>query len=135
MRMILMTPLLLLGACATTASPPLQLAGTSWQLASASSGALARREAATVTVAFSADRASGHGGCNQYNAPYTLQGNLLTLGPVVATKRGCIGAGGEIEAVWFAALAEPLQISLAQDELQLVTAAGETLRLRSAAKP
>jgi heat shock protein HslJ len=134
-RIASFAPLLVLTACATTAGAPLQLAGTSWQLASASGGPLAMAEAKAVTLEFSADQASGNGGCNRYNGSYTLRDGVLALGPVMATKRGCIGAGNEIEAAWFGALAQPLKVSSAGSELQLVTAAGETVTLRPAAKP
>jgi heat shock protein HslJ len=136
MRGLMFAPLLMLTACAaTTANTPMHLAGTSWKLASASGGALAIPEASAVTMEFSAERAAGHSGCNQYSGPYTLRGSTLTLGPVVATKRACIGPGGQVEAAWFAALAKPIEVSMAQDELRLVTGAGETLRLRAATKP
>lgn len=133
MRAALFAPLLMLSACATTASPPVQLAGTSWQLASASGGPLALPEANVVTVEFTADRASGNGGCNRYSGPYTLQDGVLTLGPVVATKRGCIGPGNEIESAWFGALAKPLKVSTSDGELHLVTDGGETVRFRAVA--
>lgn len=132
MRAALFAPLLMLSACATTASPPLQLAGTSWQLASASAGPLALPEATAVTVEFTADRASGNGGCNRYSGPYTLQDGVLTLGPVVATKRGCMGPLNDIESAWFDALAQPLKASAAEGELHLLTADGETVRFRAA---
>ena len=134
-RGLFFAPLLMLTACATTANAPLELAGTSWQLASASGGALAMPEAKAVTLEFTADQASGNGGCNRYNGSYTLRDGVLTLGPVIATKRGCIGPGNEIEAAWFGALAQPLKVSSSEGELQLVTAAGETVTLRAAASP
>ncbi len=32
---------------------------------------------------------SGNGGCNQYNGPATIQGQQLTVGPLVSTKMAC----------------------------------------------
>ena len=125
----------MLTACATTASPPLDLAGTSWQLASADGGMLAKSEARNVTAEFTADKVSGNGGCNRYNGTYTLAGDVLTVGPVAATKRGCMGNAGDIESEWFAALAKPLKATRVDGQLQLRTADGATLKFAPAAKP
>ena len=135
MRGFLLAPLLMLTACATTASPPLELAGTSWQLASADGGKLAKSEARIVTAAFTADRISGNGGCNRYDGSYTLAGSTLTVGPVAATKRACMGDEGDIESEWFAALGKPLQATRVDGQLQLRTADGATLKFAPAAKP
>ena len=119
MRAFAMLPLLMLAACATTASPPPALEGTRWRLTSADGGPLALPEAQQVTAEFSADRIAGYGGCNQYSGSYTREGDTLTIAPVVATKRGCMGPGNEIEQAWFALLAEPVQVARDGDALVL----------------
>lgn len=50
--------------------------------------------------------ASGSGGCNTFSAEYTLDGSSLTFGPIASTLMLCEGPGGEVETVYFAALAE-----------------------------
>lgn len=126
-----MFPLLLLTACATTAAPPPALDGTRWKLASADGGPLAMDEARQVTAEFTADRAAGFSGCNQYSGNYTLSGTTLNVGPVVATKRGCIGPGGEIERAWFDLLAEPVQVAR-EGEALVLRGGGVAVRLEPA---
>ena len=129
MRAALLGPLLMLTACATPASPPLDLAGTRWQLAPGGSGALAKAEAAKVTAEFGPTEVGGHGGCNQYSAPYTLAGTTLRVGPVGATKRFCGDGGSDVESAWFALLGQPLEVSRVDGGLQLRAQDGGVLRL------
>ncbi|NJK34567.1 MAG: META domain-containing protein [Oscillatoriales cyanobacterium SM2_2_1] len=37
------------------------------------------------------DRVAGSGGCNRFSGGFTLKGDRLTLGPLAATKRACLG--------------------------------------------
>lgn len=102
---------------------PLSLSDTAWSLSSTSGGPLQTRAAnVEITLEFSADRASGSGGCNRYQATYTLSGDRLVFGPVGATKRGCLDGRGEAEQAWFAVLGSTL---IAQRQ-------GESLTLRDA---
>lgn len=118
----------LFAACAAAPGAQAPLPGTSWKLASADRGPLAARAAGSgITLAFDAGRMSGHGGCNQYGASYTVEGEQLRPGPVVATKRACIGAGNEVEAAWFAQLAQPLAYSHRDGRLVLRGADGTEL--------
>ena len=44
----------------------------------------------TLTAMFAEDGTlSGSGGCNQYNGPYTLDGDAITIGPLGTTKMAC----------------------------------------------
>jgi heat shock protein HslJ len=131
-RALLAASCLALGACAT-AGTSVSLDGSRWQLASADKGALASPSAKTVTIEFTADRASGYGGCNQYSGSYTLVDGKLTVGPVMATKRGCMGDGNTIESAWFDALSQPLEVSQANGKLQLRAADGTTYEFATAA--
>ena len=47
---------------------------------------------------------AGSGGCNDYNATYTVSGDALTLGPVAATKKACADDVMTEENAYFAAL-------------------------------
>jgi heat shock protein HslJ len=134
MRAVLVAPLLMLTACATPASPPLQLAGTQWRLEPAGAGPLGKAGAGKVTAAFTASQVSGHGGCNQYSASYTLAGATLSVGPVAATKRFCGDGGSEVEKAWFAALGQKLDVSRTNGRLELRAKDGGVLRL-APAKP
>lgn len=68
--------------------------------------------------------AGGSGGCNTFSAEYTLDGSSLTFGPVASTLMLCEGPGGEVETVYFAALAEVMGWSSDGGRLTLTDAAG-----------
>ena len=46
---------------------------------------------------------SGNGGCNQFFGAYTVSGNLIKIGPIASTRKGCPGLIG-VEAAFFAML-------------------------------
>ena len=60
----------------------------------------------TVSLTFDEGRVSGSGGCNAYSGAYVLDGADIGIGPVAATRRGCPGAAGEVEAAFFALLSQ-----------------------------
>ena len=45
--------------------------------------------AEAITAEFRDGTISGNGGCNRYNGPATIQGQQLTVGPIVSTKMAC----------------------------------------------
>ena len=64
------------------------LAGSEWGLArehDASHGGEA-------FVQFRKDRVIGHGGCNSFSGSYTCDGTLLSIGPLVTTRKACAPA-------------------------------------------
>lgn len=103
-------------------------AGTHWRLAHSERETLSLPEAARVTLQIDEGRLSGNSSCNQYSAGYTLQDGRITLQPIAATKRGCIGPPSAIEAAWFEALQSLQWISLDGDALVLRLGAGDALR-------
>lgn len=129
MRALVLSPLVLLAACATTVSVPPALDQTAWQLTPPLSGALAKPAASSITLEFKDGRATGYGGCNSYSGSYTQEGTALTIGPLAATKRGCMGDVGAVERAWFDTLAQPLFAGMVGDKLHLTTKAGQTLEL------
>jgi heat shock protein HslJ len=44
---------------------------------------------ADLTAAFGADGISGSGGCNTFNGPYEVDGESITIGPLVTTMAAC----------------------------------------------
>jgi heat shock protein HslJ len=102
--------------------------GTHWRLALSERETLSLPDAARVTLQIDEGRLSGNSSCNQYSAGYTLQHGRITLQPIAATKRGCIGAPSAIEAAWFEALQSLQWISRDGDALVLRLAAGDALR-------
>ena len=60
---------------------------------------------AHLTVTLGADgRAYGNGGCNHWFAPYTLEGDKLSFGPVGSTRKQCAPALMEQEKRFLKAL-------------------------------
>ena len=129
-RVASMFGFVLLAACAAApdAMPPLP--GSKWKLASADRGPLAPLAADSgVTLAFEAERLAGYGGCNQYNGSYSIDGEALKIGPVISTKRACLGPGNEAEAAWFAFLAQPVAFAHEDGALILRGSDGTEFRL------
>jgi len=120
------------------------LAGTEWQVVAVNDG----RQAVTgllagtrITLRFEPEgRARGHGGCNTYSAPYTLEGERLSFGPAIATRMACARPEGVMaqESAWLGALRTVASARREGDRLELRTDSGAlaaTLVAASAAVP
>ncbi len=80
-----------------------------------------------ITAVFGDDgNLSGAAGCNQYNAPYTTEGNRITIGPAATTRMFCGEPEGimEQEAAYLAALETAATYTISGDELELLDANG-----------
>jgi len=69
---------------------------------------------ARTTLTFDGEgRVYGSGGCNTYTGSYEIDGDKLSLGSVVSTRKACVPALGDQEAKFFAVLndAERFEIS------------------------
>ena len=116
MRRFLSLVVVLLAACAS--QDAITLDGTKWTLA----------DSPAITLQFADGRASGSGGCNQYNATYTASGSALTFGPIASTKRACLEDDrNRQEVAYFEALSKVASYSMTADRLTLRDAAGATL--------
>ena len=79
-------------------------------------------------IELSDGKASGHSGCNGFNATYTTGSDgALAFGPVIATKMFCEGAAGTSEQKVFAALAATKRATLDGTLLRLHGADGAVL--------
>ena len=98
-------------------TPPATLAGTNWGVVSV--GGRPSVPASTPFIGFTADRAQGTGGCNQFGGSYTYDPTTGTLvfGDLMMTLIGCLGPQGDFETVLFAALQGPLQVTQTPDDL------------------
>jgi len=94
------------GPAGSSAEPSAPLEGTTWLLTNARlSGAYAAiPPEVTATLILDGGQAGGSGGCNQWSAPYVLDGDQLTFGVVTSTLMLCAGAGGTVETFYFADL-------------------------------
>jgi heat shock protein HslJ len=50
------------------------------------------------------ERVTGYTGCNMMNGGWRMEGGTIRVGPIVATKRACVGPENEIERRLSAAL-------------------------------
>jgi heat shock protein HslJ len=88
-------------------SGPLKLTGTTWLLIKYFSpdGALFTVPAAvTPQAAFSADTMTGNTSCNTFSGPYSLTGENLKLGPIIATQMACQEPMATVEVAYLAAM-------------------------------
>lgn len=47
---------------------------------------------------------TGNGGCNNFGGSYQINGSRLIIGPIMSTKKACIGPAMDTETQFFAAL-------------------------------
>ncbi len=110
------------------AEQPLALAGTKWAATMINNGAGAVASLAAdseVNALFDADgRVSGRGGCNNYNGPFTLDGNNIKIGPVASTMMACDEATMKQEMAYFKALENTTTYSIRGNTLELRAADG-----------
>ena len=59
---------------------------------------------------FIAGHLQGFTGCNLMSGSWRVEGNEVRFGAIAATKRGCMGPGGEIEKRVLAALGEKSRV-------------------------
>jgi heat shock protein HslJ len=97
------------------------LEGTTWQLTNLRlSGAYAPIPPdAVATLILQDGHAGGTGGCNDWFADYTLDGDSLTFGTIGSTLKLCEGAGGLVETYYFADLPAVAQWAIEGDTLTL----------------
>ncbi|MCE7984438.1 MAG: META domain-containing protein [Caldilinea sp. CFX5] len=104
-------------------NPEGDLAATSWQLVSfGPTGAVTPvLPGAMITLEFGADgQAGGHGGCNSYGGPYTVQGDTLTFGEIVSTLMACADqAVTQQEQQYLQALSSADRFAVTDDTLTL----------------
>jgi heat shock protein HslJ len=105
------------------------LEGTDWLLTNARlSGAYAQIPAEVVaTLRMEGGQAAGSGGCNQWSAPYTLDGQALSFGAITSTLMLCEGPGGQVETFYFADLAGVTRWSIEGTTLTLTSDDGDPI--------
>jgi heat shock protein HslJ len=120
---------------------PLPLAGTTWQLASylTGEGAVVPVIPGTgVTATFGGDgRVTGSAGCNDYFAPYEVNGTGISVGPAGSTRMYCSSPAGVMdqERAYLAALVNASSFSVNADTLRLRDAGERTVLTFTAGPP
>ncbi len=114
------------------------LVGSSWQVTGINNGAdavVSSEQSAAATAQFGEDGTlTGSGGCNTFNATYTLDGSEgVVIGPIASTKKACPEPVQTTEGQYFAALEASTTYQLEGDALTLRDADGATqVTLRAA---
>jgi heat shock protein HslJ len=80
------------------------------------------------TAGFHEGTVRGSTGCNQYTAPYTVDGDSLDVGTGATTLRACEPPRDEVERQYVRALGQVTTWARDGDELVLSDAEGELLR-------
>ena len=121
------------GSYASAGGAAEPLTGTAWRLEELNGQpAVPVPNVGAPTLAFGADgRASGNGGCNQFNGTYTQDGASLRFGPLASTRRACLDpAGTSQETAYLRALESTTRFSISGDLLVLHAGDQVVARLR-----
>ena len=116
-RMVMMVLIaLMMVSCGTSAQSP--LSNTAWQVVSVNGSAYEEQNAPVLR--FGDGTIEGKGFCNSYSAEYQVNGDALTITPIVATEIACEDVIFNIvERDYFVALNAVTRYTIAGDELQL----------------
>jgi len=110
--------------------PVVTLEETQWLLTTLIEGetAISPVSGTTITLQFVGGNVGGSAGCNSYGGPYSLEGDTLTLGPLVRTEMFCPGEGlMEQEDRYLDILSSVTHLELEADRLTLRAADGREL--------
>jgi heat shock protein HslJ len=106
---------------AAAAASPAPLNGTRWKgVIDPSLG-----EAATPWLEFADGRVSGFTGCNLLNGAWRNDAGQIRIGPLVTTKRGCLGPAGDVEQKVLAVLNEQAKVAREGNKLVFTGPGGE----------
>jgi heat shock protein HslJ len=106
-----------------------RIAGTSWRVTgynNGRNGVVSVAPETEVTMSFTDARLSGSAGCNSFTAPYTREGERLTIAPAAATRKMCPSPPGLMaqEQAVLAALATVASAERDGDRLTLRASTG-----------
>ena len=122
----LLLPLLLLSACRE------RLADTRWVLTEIVGKEIPVSGRAYMRLHKDGEKVvAGSGGCNRFSGPYTLDGNALHVGPLIATRMACPDM--REERAFFTALQTADAYRLEQGTLVLSRGGAPLLRFRAEA--
>lgn len=111
-----------LEGCGGGILPPDTLAGSNWTFVSIAGTPVAADR--STSLAFETDRLSGSAGCNRFSGGYSLTGDTLTAGPLMATKMACPGAGMAQESAFFTLMRGPVSLRFPTDGTLVLTGEG-----------
>jgi len=106
-----------LQGCGGKILPPDTLAGSSWTFVSIGGVTVAADRA--TALQFDGNRLSGSAGCNRFSGTYSVDGETLKAGPLMATEMACPGM--ELEQTFFKLMATPVSLTFADDGTLILT--------------
>jgi heat shock protein HslJ len=112
---------LMIQGCTTTADVE-ALRGREWRLASIEEFPSLPAGVARPTIRFGSEgRISGNTGCNSAGAAYSVEGDALTIQPMMMTRRACLNPqGNELERAYVSAMERTRRFRISNDELELL---------------
>lgn len=81
------------------------------------------------------DKADGFGGCNRWGAFASIEGELISFGPVAATKRACAATLMTMETYFFEVLGRTRSARLVGEALTLLDGEGQALLVLNRTTP
>jgi heat shock protein HslJ len=122
------------GQPAAPGPPPVDVAGTTWELDQGvvDGAALRVPEGHRITLLVEGDQAGGTSACNGYGASWAADGERVTVAVVSGTEMGCAPAVMRAESTYLGALPEVTTLARAGDLLRL-TGGGVDLRFAAQA--
>lgn len=109
------------GGAAASAPAPQPIAGTRW--VGVVAGDSDPRTLPRIEFT-SGGRMAGFTGCNMMSGTWNEEGGAVKLGPIISTKRFCVGPAGEVEKAVLAALGEGARAVRSGDRLVVSTPGG-----------
>jgi heat shock protein HslJ len=124
-----LTILLTLAGCTTSNAQDQELRDRDWTLVSVDGAPSVPSDQTAPTIRFGSDgRLSGNTGCNSASADFTVNGDRLTIGMMISTKRACLEQRrNELERAYMAALNATRRFRIVKEELELLDESGSVV--------
>jgi len=85
-----------------------------------------------MDIVFESSQTAGSSGCNRYSGVYTLDGNAITIGPLISTMMGCEDSLMEQETAYLAAIQSAAEFDIEGTKLKLLDADGAEIAIYEA---
>jgi heat shock protein HslJ len=110
------------------------LTGQEWTLTSL--GGAPMTPDAGVTATFGDDGSvTGSAGCNRFSGPYTVDGEDLSIGPLLTTRMSCGPTADDLERTYLGALEAAIGFAISGTDLVISTSNDVTLEFSTASGP
>jgi heat shock protein HslJ len=101
-------------------APAPRLEGIDWEVTGYNNGrqaVVSPQAGTTLSLRFENGMVSGSSGCNTFRAPYTQEGNRISIGPAASTRKMCAGEGVMEQEREFLAALQAAKVWTIRDEL------------------